>query len=114
MINGIFPTSLTTKSDYYFAIDNVDPNHTVQLFVDLLDSLTSWHGIGKIEGLGVSNSTHKIVFDKQYEYGYRIDCRMTRLGFTISEVEGIIALLRERLKVYNTNVNKTEVTVIIN
>ena len=126
MITGKFPTSLQTKSDFIYAIKNVNPHHAIQLFQDLLDSVPAWINVGKTTN-GISNDTNKIVNNYQYSYTTNPNCRLYRLGFTIEEVQNIIEYLKGLISIWNTETDSpstsgditpptgtTQVTVIIN
>ena len=100
MVSGKFPTGLQTKSDFIFAIKNVNPHHSIQLFQDLLDSVPAWINVGKTSN-EITNDTNKIVNNYQYSYTTNPNCRLYRLGFTISEVQGIIAYLKDQISIWN-------------
>ena len=95
-----YPKFLNTKEDYEFVRANFPKEQWESDFKALLNERYEWFNLGEIEGEGVTDDTHKVVEDKrddetvvryQYEYKVNENARIYRLGYTVEEVEAILA-----------------------
>ena len=95
-----YPKFLNTKEDYEFVRANFPKEQWESDFKALLNERYEWFNLGEIEGEGVTDDTHKVVEDKrddetvvryQYEYKANENARIYRLGYTVEEVEAILA-----------------------
>ena len=95
-----YPKFLNTKEDYEFVRANFPKEQWESDFKALLNERYEWFNLGEIEGEGVTDDTHKVVEDKrddetvvryQYEYKENENARIYRLGYTVEEVEAILA-----------------------
>lgn len=98
-----FPKSLHTKEDYLYIKNNFEPEQWKPEFQKLLDTTSDWFfvkNLNKAED-GIDDDTHKIVeteisSDKpsvisQYEFRENPDAKLYKLGFTVEEVQQLIA-----------------------
>ena len=104
------PKFLNTKQDYMncMALDDniMSKSEKIQMFEDLLADKEDWIYQGLVEkGKGKEDDTHKVVespaFEEgeeptyaQYVFTKNPGARIFLLGFTVEEVEGILAKLR--------------------
>lgn len=89
------PKHLNTKEDYLYMKDNYARAYWEQSFQNLLDTRYNWFMIDKEDYKEDEN--HKIVHDDQedtdtyFEYRENENALIYQLGFTIKEVESILA-----------------------
>lgn len=90
-----FPKRINTKQDYINLLVDY-PAETKQELQKLLDTRYFWQKTKVLaEGeTGIEDDTHKIVEQDgeriQQEYREDSNARLFRLGFTVTEVEGLI------------------------
>jgi hypothetical protein len=103
------PKFLNTKQDYYNVLelgeDVITKAEKKQLFEDLLSNVNDWIVVGPVEeGKGIEDETHKVVASEpmmegdevtytQFVFAKNEGARIFQLGFTVEEVQGIIANL---------------------
>jgi hypothetical protein len=100
-----YPKYLNTKEDYLYVKDNFPREEWETDFQLLLDTRMAWLNVGQINPPeeGITDETHKVVTVGEddmsmgpiqyYQYEYKEDpnCTLLRLGFTVVEVETILA-----------------------
>lgn len=96
-----YPKNLNTKQDYEYVRNHFSKEQWEGDFRDLLTSSKDWFNVGKITGNGVTDDTHKVVVDEgiggapsatyQYELRENPDAKIFRIGYTVEEVEKILA-----------------------
>jgi hypothetical protein len=98
-----FPKHLNSKDDYLYVKDNFPAEQWKPAFQELLNDRLQWFNTGTIATgqIGVTDSTHKIVTveamgdmpaaNYQYELKEDPNCDLLRLGFTVAEVQAILA-----------------------
>ena len=91
------PKHLNTKQDF-LNIKEMFPDESKSRFQELLDTKDTWMNMGKLEGAGIEDKTHKILGvemgnETLYQMEYKEDpnARIFRLGFTVEELEGFLA-----------------------
>lgn len=99
------PKHLNTKEDYYILRDmNIDqPEVWRPHWQALLDEQHDWFCVGTLpdKESGITDDTHKVVESEgmggdtvtysQYEWQRNPHCTLLRLGFTVEEVENVLA-----------------------
>lgn len=97
-----FPKHLNSKFDFEYVRENFSREKWAPLFEELLSEQKVWVCTGTLveTETGIEDATHKIVeseaMDKtivRYQYDYVADenCRMIRLGYTVEEINDILA-----------------------
>lgn len=97
-----FPKHLNSKFDFEYVRNNFPKEQWSPLFEELLAEQKVWVCTKTLADgeIGIADETHKIVesetMDKtivKYQYEYVIDenCRMNRLGYTVEEINSILA-----------------------
>lgn len=90
-----FPKRINTKQDYYNLLADY-PAETKQELQKLLDTRYIWKDTKVLADgeTGLEDSTHRVVEQDgeriQQEYIEDPNARLFRLGFTVTEVEGLI------------------------
>ena len=98
-----FPKHLNTKKDYDNCLSEY-PNETKEQLQRLLRDRLAWVTTGVVEsGAGITDDTHKVIEQNvgagddakteknQMEYIEDSNAEIFRLGFTVAEVEAILA-----------------------
>ena len=96
-----YPKYLNTKFDYYYVMQHFPKEKWLPDFKELVKDYTKWMKGNKLDKKedGLSDKTHKIVEEenekrekKYYQYEFKEDpnCKINRIGFTLTEVEKII------------------------
>lgn len=101
------PKFLNTKQDYLNflamgAAENVTDADKKQALEDLLVGTEEWFAVGNIDkDAGITDATHKVVVNEdttsgtvtytQYEFKKNEGARIFQLGFTIAEVQSLLA-----------------------
>jgi len=98
-----FPEWLNTKDDYLYVRGNFPRGKWEPVFQALLDGRMQWLNVGLLENKadGINNDKHKVVggesdmsktTTQHYQYKYMEDpnCRLFKLGFTVTEVEQLL------------------------
>lgn len=97
------PKTLNDKHDYLYAKDNFPEDYWRPKFQHLLDNRFCWYYVSDLDSKrkGVTDDTHKVVENQdpdsdsvtyaQYELGANPDAKIFRIGFTVAEVEEILA-----------------------
>ena len=96
-----FPKWLNSKDDYIYVKDNFSKEQWADKFQSLLDDRLQWFNIGEITDDGITDENHKVVVSEnmgetkkyQYELKENPSCLLYKLGFTVDEVENIIATI---------------------
>lgn len=100
-----YPKTLKTKADYEYVRNNFPKEQWRAAFQNLLDTQNEWFFVKELaQGeAGQSDDTHKIVISPsfenedgaahnyQYELRYNPNCMLARVGYTVEEVEAILA-----------------------
>lgn len=92
-----YPTNLETKADYLYVKDFFDKKAWLPDYQALLDNRLVWFNVGKLDTVetGITDELHEVrKIDEiyyQYEYKEDPDCKLFKMGFTVDEVEKIIA-----------------------
>ena len=97
------PKHLNTRYDVEYCLQNY-PEETKAFLTAKLAEVKQWQVTGKLEDgdAGKTNKTHKVVEVKdqatqevkeryQHEYKDDLNCELFRLGYTVKEVEEILA-----------------------
>lgn len=104
-----FPKNLNTKFDYEYVVANYTDTaenkaKTIRALQNLLDSVNGWFFVSHLTSAdaGTTDDTHKVVevtengssevtgYD-QYEYRENPNAKIFRIGYTVAEVEALIA-----------------------
>lgn len=92
-----FPKILNSKQDYLNCVADY-PQDTKKALQDLLDNRYKWEDKGEIKAgdIPVDDDTHRIVIDEdgkqcQLELVEDENAKLFRIGFTVAEVENLIA-----------------------
>lgn len=101
------PKFLNTKQDYLNflamgAAENVTDADKKQALEDLLVGIKEWFAVGNVEkDAGITDDTHKVVTNEdtttgnvtytQYELKKNEGARIFQLGFTVEEVQSLLA-----------------------
>lgn len=98
------PKTLNSKQDYLYARDNLPADYWRPEFQHLLDSRFCWYFVENlpIGKEGINDDTHKVVENHgigeqeetiyaQYELRENPNAKIFRIGFTVAEVEEILA-----------------------
>lgn len=97
-----YPKHLNTREDYLYVKENFPREQWEGDFQALLDSYKDWFFAGTLESAeaGVNDDTHMVVDEvhedgttswSQYELKENPAAKIFRLGFTVEEVEGLLA-----------------------
>lgn len=98
-----YPKNLNSKSDYMYARDHFPESYWRPKFQALLDSRFCWYYVEMVDSpeAGITDDTHKVVeFNDtgdgeityaQYELRENPTAKIFRIGFTVAEVEEILA-----------------------
>ncbi len=98
-----FPKHLNTRGDYEVIKELFSEEQWKQAYQELVDTSIGWLMTSKLEDeqSGVTDDTHEVreVKDhegnvtERYQYEYKLDpnCKLLRLGFTVEEVEAVLA-----------------------
>ena len=96
-----YPKHLNSKADYLY-VKNIFPQEIWEkVFKELLDDRMKWLMTDKLDAPeGIEDETHQVRITKgvgnipdeyyQYEYAEDTNCKLFRLGFTVTEIERII------------------------
>ena len=100
---GMGVVHLNTKDDYLNLKQHFSSKVWIAEFQVLLDERKNWLNTGKLAKgeAGVIDETHKVIelkdeitneVKERYQYKYQEDpnCKLSRLGFTVEEVEEIL------------------------
>ena len=95
-----FPKHLNSRADFEYVKENF-PDKWRPLYQSLLDERNQWFNLGKLADgeEGVEDATHKVIVSdmqgvtERYQYEFRLDpnCNLIRLGYTVEEVEALLA-----------------------
>lgn len=98
-----FPKHLNTRFDVEYCLEHY-PVETKALLTQKLPEVKQWQVTGKLKDgeTGKTTKTHKVVevqdtitkeVKERYQYEYKDDpnCELFRLGYTVKEVEDILA-----------------------
>lgn len=97
-----YPKHLNTRKDYLYVKENFPREQWEGDFQALLDSCKDWFYVGTLKSAkaGVNDDTHMVVDEtledgttsySQYELKENPNARIFQLGFTVEEVEGLLA-----------------------
>ena len=98
-----FPKNLNTKEDYLYIKEHFERNLWVPEFQKLLDTTSDWFFVKNLDTAedGITDDTHKVVETEissdeptvisQYEFRENPDAKLYKLGFTVEEVQQLIA-----------------------
>lgn len=98
-----FPKHLNTKEDYLYIKEHFERDLWVPEFQKLLDTTSDWFFVKNLDKAedGIDDDTHKIVETEissdepsvisQYEFRENPDAKLYKLGFTVEEVQQLIA-----------------------
>lgn len=99
-----YPKHLNTKDDYLYVKDNFPREQWVNDFQKLLDSRKDWITTGTVASVeaGVTDATHRVIPEyaensaeptsyAQQELQEIPTAKIFKLGFTVEEVQNIIA-----------------------
>lgn len=98
-----YPKTLNSKKDYLYVREHFSREQWLPDFQALLDSYQDWFFEKHLETKdeGIEDNTHKIVeFENteteeitydQYEFRVNPTAKLFRLGFTVEELEALIA-----------------------
>lgn len=98
-----FPKNLNTKEDYLYIKEHFERDLWVPEFQKLLDTTSDWFFVKNLDKAedGIDDDTHKIVETEissdepsvisQYEFRENPDAKLYKLGFTVEEVQQLIA-----------------------
>lgn len=101
-MNG-YPKRLNSKKDYLYVRENFPREQWLPDFQALLDSYMDWFWVKDLESKdeGIEDETHKIVETQemeseevkyaQYELQENPTAKIFRIGFTVEEVEELMA-----------------------
>lgn len=99
-MNG-YPKILNTKQDYLNCVADY-PEETKKSLQDLLDNRYKWEDKGEIKtgDIPIDDETHSIIVDEdgkqcQLELVEDTNAKLFRIGFTVEEVEEIIAKIEK-------------------
>lgn len=92
-----FPKYLNSKADYEFVIANFPPEQWKPEIQKLLDNRHAWYPVqelGETE-TGITDDTHKMetIEGNKWQYERRTNptARYKQLGYTVTELEALIA-----------------------
>jgi predicted SAM-dependent methyltransferase len=100
-----YPKVLKTKEDYEYVRQNFPKERWQADFEKLLNTQKEWFFVKELAAgeVGQSDDTHKVVCEPsfehedgatrnyQYELRYNPNCMLMQLGYTVAEVEAILA-----------------------